>query len=137
GGILLRGIGSLHNDVAVVTNISADHLDLHGIRTLDQLAEVKAAVTRITRANGWDVLNADDPRVLAMRRGARGRPWLVSLDHNHPALRQALNDGGRAMTVIDLQMAVLQPGRDPRALVPLEHVPMTLAGVSSHNIQNA
>ncbi len=137
GGILLRGMGALHNDVAVVTNISADHLDLHGIRTLDQLAEVKAAVTRITRPKGWDVLNADDPRVLAMRRGARGRPWLVSLDHDHPALRQVLNDGGRAMTVIDRQMAVLQPGRDPHALVPLEDVPMTLAGVSSHNIQNA
>ena len=38
GGILLRGIGVQHNDVAVVTNVSADHLDLHGIHTLDQLA---------------------------------------------------------------------------------------------------
>jgi cyanophycin synthetase len=53
GGILLRGIGVLHNDVAVVTNVSADHLDLHGIRTLDQLAEVKATITRITRPDGW------------------------------------------------------------------------------------
>src|SRR5437667_412863 len=26
GGILLRGIGTAHNDVAVVTNVSADHL---------------------------------------------------------------------------------------------------------------
>ena len=137
GGILLRGIGALHNDVAVVTNISADHLDLHGIHTLDQLAEVKATITRITRPNGWDVLNADDPRVLAMRRGARGRPWLASLDRDHPALRQVLSDGGRGITVIDRQIAVLEPGRDPRPLVPLEDVPMTLAGVSSHNVQNA
>jgi cyanophycin synthetase len=137
GGILLRGIGALHNDVAVVTNISPDHLDLHGIRTLDQLAEVKGTITRITRPGGWDVLNADDPRVLAMRKGARGRPWIVSLDHDHPALRQALGEGGRGLTVIDHQMALLLPGRDPRPIVALEDVPMTLAGISSHNIQNA
>jgi cyanophycin synthetase len=137
GGILLRGIGTLHNDVAVVTNVSADHLDLQGIRTIDQLAEVKATITRITRTRGWDVLNADDPRVLAMRRGARGRPWLISLDHGHPALRWALDERGRGMTVIDGWMTVLEPGRDARGLLPVEDIPVTLAGISSHNLQNA
>ena len=37
------------------------------------------------------MLNADDPRVLAMRRGIRGRPWLFSLDHEHPGIRAALD----------------------------------------------
>src|SRR5438128_1022462 len=84
GGILLRGIGAAHNDVAVVTNVSEDHLDQYGIRTLDQLAEVKASITHITRPDGWDILNADDPRVLSMSREARGRTWLFSVDHDHP-----------------------------------------------------
>jgi len=137
GGILLRGIGTLHNDVAVVTNVSADHLHLQGIRTLDQLAEVKAAITHITRREGWDVLNADDPRVLSMRRGARGRPWLFSLDPDHPALRSALDEGGRGTTAIDGAMTVLTPDGHSRSLVALEDVPLTLAGISSHNIQNA
>ena len=137
GGILLRGIGTAHNDVAVVTNISADHLGLHGIETLDQLAEVKATITRITRPEGWDVLNADDPRVLEMRRVARGRPWLFSLDPDHPALRTALAEGGRGITVIDGTIVVMSPGRDPRPLVRLEDVPVTLSGLSRHNIQNA
>ena len=101
GGMLLRGIGVLHNDVAVVTNVSEDHLGLHGVDTVDQLAEVKAIVTRITRPDGWDVLNADDPRVLAMRRHASGRPWLFSTDPGHPAFREVLPVGGRAMTVVD------------------------------------
>ena len=67
GGILLKGIGLTRNDVSVVTNVSADHLGLQGIDTVDQLAEVKAVVPRITRKDGWAVLNADDPRVFAMR----------------------------------------------------------------------
>ena len=51
GGILLRGLGVAHNDVSVVTNVSADHLGLQGVDTVDQLAEVKAVVTRVTRAD--------------------------------------------------------------------------------------
>ena len=61
GGILRRGVGVAYNDVSVVTNISPDHLGLDGIDTLDQLAEVKAVITKITKPEGWCVLNADDP----------------------------------------------------------------------------
>jgi cyanophycin synthetase len=136
GGILLRGIGVLHNDVAVVTNVSADHLDLLGVRTLDQLAEVKATITRITRPSGWAVLNADDPRVLAMRRGATGRPWLCSLDPEHPAVREVIDEGGRATVPLDGWMTVIE-GSTAHPLVPLVDVPMTVAGISSTNVMNA
>src|SRR5205814_4507550 len=107
GGILSRGIGTDHNDVAVVTNVTEDHLDQYGIRTLDQLAEVKATITRITRPQGWDVLNADDPRVLAMRRQAAGRPWLFSLDADHPAIRPTLAEGRRAISALDGALDVM------------------------------
>src|SRR5438093_4766178 len=137
GGILLRGIGTLHNDVGVVTNVTADHLDLHGIRTLDQLAEVTAAVTKITRADGWDVLNADDPRGLAMRRGIRGRAWLFSMDADHPAIRSVVAEHGRATTVIDGRLTVLARGMRPHPLLPLEDIPLTLAGISTQYTQNA
>jgi cyanophycin synthetase len=136
GGILLRGIGVMHNDVAVVTNVSEDHLGLHGIQTIDQLSEVKATITRITRADGWDVLNADDPRVLSMRRVATGRPWLCSLDPWHPAIRDTLADGGRATVPLDGWMTVLD-GSSSRPLVELIDVPVTIAGVSRHNVMNA
>ncbi|HEY9287064.1 MAG TPA: Mur ligase family protein [Candidatus Dormibacteraeota bacterium] len=137
GGILLRGIGTDHNDVAVVTNVTADHLDQYGIRSLDQLAEVKATITRITRPDGWDVLNADDPRVLGMRRHISGQPWLFSLDPDHPAIRSVLAEHGRAITVLDGFMAVMSSRRHVHPLLPVEDVPVTLAGISSHNVSNA
>jgi len=136
GGMLLRGIGVAHNDVAVVTNVSADHLDLQGVHTVDQLAEVKGLITRITRPDGWDVLNADDPRALAMRRHATGRPWLFSLDHRHPAFREVLGEDGRCTTVLDGWIVVLEPG-SLRRVVRLVDVPITLAGISSIHAQNA
>jgi len=135
GGMLLRGIGVQHNDVAVVTNVSADHLDLQGIHTVDQLAEVKGLITTITRPEGWNVLNADDPRVLAMRRHASGRTWLFSLDPEHPAIREVIASGGRATTVIDGMVTVLA-GSGVRKLVDVVDVPATLAGISSVNVSN-
>ena len=137
GGILLKGIGLTHNDVSVVTNVSADHLGLHGIDTLDQLAEVKAVVPRITAPEGWAVLNADDPRVLSMRWVVKSQVWVFSRDPDSPAVRDVLGDGGRATTVIDGWLCVLEPDADPDPLLELVDVPMTLAGLSHYNVENA
>jgi cyanophycin synthetase len=137
GGILLKGIGLTRNDVSVVTNVSADHLGLHGIDTVDQLAEVKSVVARITRKDGWAVLNGDDPRVFAMRTTLRARPWVFSRDPDSPAIREVLSHGGRATTVIDGWLSVLTPQGDPDPLVELADVPMTLAGLSRFNVENA
>lgn len=137
GGILLKGVGISANDVSVVTNVSADHLGLQGIDTVDQLAEVKAVVTKITKPTGWVVLNGDDPRVWAMRAGIRARPWVFSLDPDSPALRESFNLGGRAITVLDGDVVVLRANSDPDHLAPIMDVPVTLSGLSEHNIANA
>jgi len=136
GGILLKGIGLVHNDVSVVTNVTADHLGLQGIDTVDQLAEVKAVVPRITKASGWAVLNGDDPRVFAMHNLIKARPWVFSRDPESPAIRETLNLGGRATTVIDGWVSVVSSGTDPDPLVQLVDVPMTLAGLSRFNVEN-
>ena len=48
-----------------------------------------------------------------------------------------LDAGGRATTVIDGWVAVLKPGADADPLVELVDVPMTLAGLSRFNVENA
>jgi cyanophycin synthetase len=137
GGILLKGIGVTHNDVSVFTNVSADHLGLQGIDTLDQLAEVKGVVSRITKPSGWAVLNGDDPRVYATRTAIKAKPWVFSRDPDSPAIRETLSEGGRATTVIDGWISVLLPGADADPLVEVVDVPMTLAGLSRFNVENA
>ena len=136
GGILLKGIGLTRNDVSVVTNVSADHLGMQGIDTIDQLAEVKAVVPRITRKDGWAVLNADDPRVFAMHSVIKAQPWVFSRYPDSPAIRETLSAGGRATTVIDGWVAVLYPDADADPLIELVDVPMTLAGLSRFNVEN-
>ena len=96
-------------------------------------------VPRITRQDGWAVLNGDDPRVFAMRLGHQGaavgvlpRPRLAG----DPRGRSTT--GGRATTVIDGWMSRARSRtRDPDPLVELVDVPMTLAGLSRFNVENA
>ncbi len=137
GGILLRGIGYAANDVAVVTNVSADHLGLQGIDTLEELAEVKGAIVRITRRSGWTVLNAEDPLVWAMRRQTRAGWYAFSLDPDLPQVTEALDRGGRAAVLRDGRLVLLRAGRRPVSLALAEELPVTFAGLSRYNVANA
>ncbi|HWJ93560.1 MAG TPA: Mur ligase family protein, partial [Telluria sp.] len=58
GGILKRGLAWDRCDVAVVLNVSADHLGMDGIDTIEDLARVKGVIAR--RASRAVVLNAED-----------------------------------------------------------------------------
>src|SRR6266508_1869523 len=137
GGILRRGVGVAYNDVSVVTNVTADHLGLAGIDTVDQLAEVKAVITQITRPRGWCVVNGDDPRTFAMRLGSPAKCWVFSRDPDSPSIRTVLDEGGRATTVLDGFITVLDQASDPEPLLKVVDVPMTLSGLSHFNVENA
>jgi len=137
GGILLRGIGYTENDVSIVTNVSADHLGLQGIDTLDELAEVKGAIVRITKRDGWAVLNGEDERVWAMRRRTRANLYAFSLDPDAPAVREALEVGGHAAVLHDGWIVLRRSGRRSLKLAPADAVPVTFGGLSRYNVANA
>ena len=137
GGLVQRGIGYESNEASVFTNVSSDHLDLHGIHTLPELAEVKATVCRITRPDGWTVLNADDPLVAAVARRVRSRVALFSMEPDRsPLMRRHVAAGGRGYALRDGSLVELE-GRESRAIVPVADVPVTLGGLARHNVANA
>jgi UDP-N-acetylmuramyl pentapeptide synthase len=70
-GTLRRGVALLRPSVAVVTNVGPDHKS--AFRSLDATAAEKALLVAAVPVGGVAVLNADDPRVLAMRDRAAGR----------------------------------------------------------------
>ena len=79
GGILREGLGYDRNDVAVVTNVTGDHLGLGGIDSIGQLANVKGVVVEAVPRSGTAVLNADDSHVYRMGRHCAGRVVLFSM----------------------------------------------------------
>jgi cyanophycin synthetase len=136
GGILLRGLGYEHSDVGVVTNISADHMGLHGVYSLEELTRVKAVVARATKADGYAVLNADDPRVLAMRSVIEARPFLFSREPERPEVRQHIGEGGWALVARDGDITWFHDG-EQETLAALADVPLTFGGRAQHMVENA
>jgi cyanophycin synthetase len=137
GGLLLRGIGYESNEASVLTNVSSDHMDLQGIHTLPELAEVKATICRITKPDGWVVLNGDDPYVAAIARSVHAHVALFSLEGDRSRrVRRHLGRGGRAYLVRD-GVAGEAEGHDWRPIAPVAAMPVTIGGVARHNIANA
>ena len=137
GGIVLRGVGYESNDASVLTNVSSDHLDLQGIHTLPELAEVKSTICRITRRDGWVVLNADDPYVSAVARRVRAQVALFTLlGDRSAAVRRHRARGGRAYLVRDGSI-VEADGTKETEVVEVARVPITIGGLARHNVANA
>ncbi|MCA1571750.1 MAG: Mur ligase [Chloroflexi bacterium] len=137
GGILLRGVGYAANDVSVVTNVSADHLGLQGIDTIEELADVKGVIVRITKRGGWAVLNADDDLAWDMRRNTRANLYAFSMDPRSERAERVLDGGGRAALLDDGVLVLRGAGRRPRRLGTAAELPVTVAGLSRYNIANA
>jgi cyanophycin synthetase len=136
GGLMLRGIGYESNDAAVLTNVSSDHMDLQGIHTLPELAQVKSVIARITRPEGVVVLNADDDLVAGVARWVRAKVWLTSMRPTSARLRARLAAGGRVFVLDGSELVELEgPSRQP--IVAVEAIPATLGGIARHNVANA
>jgi cyanophycin synthetase len=140
GGILREGLGYQRNDVAVVLNVTGDHLGLGGITSMRQLAEVKRVVVEAVPRDGVAVLNADDPLVAAMSRHTSGSVIYFSMDPEHERLKFQASRGRRAVTLEqgrNGEMIVLRQGRKSMDLVWTHLIPATFEGRARMNVQNA
>jgi UDP-N-acetylmuramoyl-tripeptide--D-alanyl-D-alanine ligase len=77
-GSLDEPIALVRPRIAVVTNVGGDHRS--AFRTLDATALEKSKVVHAVPRAGFAVLNADDPRVLAMGGSCRGRVLTYGLN---------------------------------------------------------
>ncbi|MBX3029485.1 MAG: cyanophycin synthetase [Chloroflexi bacterium] len=145
GGLLREGLGYDRNDVAVVTNVTGDHLGLSGIDTLSQLAAVKGVLVDAVPRNGAAVLNADDPHVARMARRCEGRIIYFSMEtqkgtDGFDRVDGHCGRGGAAMVVVDSPEGELLALRQGPRTMPLIHsylIPATLDGRARMNVANA
>jgi cyanophycin synthetase len=138
GGILRRGLCYDRADVAVVLNVGEDHLGIEHIDDLDQLAEVKRVVAdAVHPETSRVVLNADDPRVLAMKDEARAPVVLFSLEPNSEAVQRHLSEGGTVFTVEDASLVLREGAAPSMPIVKVFEVPIALGGKALYNVSNA
>ena len=137
GGILRAGLGFDECDVGVVLNVSADHLGLRGIHTLEQLAEVKSVIAAVVKREGHAVLNADDPLVYAMRERSPGDVVLFSTtdETGSPAVADHIGRNGIA-ALIENETFVIRRGRLRIPIAAVRDVPLMMGGAARFQCGN-
>jgi len=145
GGILREGLGYDRNDVAVVTNVTSDHLGLGGIDTVRQLADVKGVLVEAVPRTGTAVLNADDPNVARMGGSCDGAVVYFSMqtEKGEPGFDKVdghCGRGGAALVVRhtpDGDQIVLRHGPRVMPVLYTHLIPATFGGKARMNVQNA
>lgn len=135
GGLLRAGLGFKKCDIAIVTNVAADHLGLKGIHTIEQLAKVKGVIPETVLPDGYAILNADDDLVYDMRRNLNCNVALFSMDENNPRI-QALQRIGGITAVYENGFVTLCKGAWKMRIMKAESIPLTYGGRAQFMIQN-
>jgi cyanophycin synthetase len=139
GGILRAGLGFRRCNVGAVIGVASDHLGLHGIDTLEQLAEVKRIVVEVAR--DCAVLNADNLYCLKMADHTKAaRIAYVTMSPRHELVRKHIRAGGLACVLeegINGHMITLYDKGTHLPLLWTHLIPATLEGKALHNVQNA
>ncbi|HEY9725139.1 MAG TPA: cyanophycin synthetase, partial [Chroococcales cyanobacterium] len=108
GGILRSGLAFDKCDVGVVLNVSADHLGLGDINTLEQMANLKSVVAESARPNGYAILNADDPLVAAMAERVKSQVAYFSMNPENELVRSHTQQGGLAAVYENGYLSILK-----------------------------
>lgn len=136
GGILRRGLPTRHADVAIVTNVAADHLGQYGVNTVPELARAKFSVHRALHNKGILVLNADDEFVVAEAARTDANIWWFSLDPESTQIVAAKN-ANRPCGWLSGNHISFFDGKRTTRVIDVRDIPITMAGAARYNILNA
>ena len=135
GGILRSGLAYRNCDIAIVTNVAADHMGLGGIDSLAQMAKVKSVVPETVYKHGYAILNADDDLVYDMRKQLKCNVALFSMDENNPRIIKHCKSGGLA-SVFENGFVTIMKGTWKIRVEKVANIPITYGGKALHNVMN-
>lgn len=139
GGLLRSGLGYQRSDVAACLNVTADHLGLGGINTVEELAVVKRVV--VESATQTVVLNADDIHCLRMADFSKAENiCYVTMKSEHALVKEHIRAGGRAVLLekgMNGEMITIYDNGTHMPVLWSHLIPATIEGKALHNVQNA
>lgn len=136
GGIRRGGLAFDRCQVGVLLNIQGDHLGQDGVDTWEDLVWVKSLVIEAVDDKGAGVLNADDPRVLALAPRCPGRVILFSLQDQNPAILAQRRAGGQCVFLREGSL-VLAEGWAEEVVLHVRELPFALDGRAVPLVQDA
>lgn len=135
GGLIRSGLGYDLADVAVLTNISEDHLGLDEVETLEDMLHVKSLVVEAVKSNGYVVLNADDKLVVRAAEKTKANIIYFSVQEDNLIIHKHIIEGGIAVFLKD-DYITLATGNGLLKSLSISQIPATYGGKLIHNIEN-
>lgn len=139
GGLVRSGLGYQQSDVAACLNVTADHLGMKGINTVEELAVVKRVV--VESATDTVVLNADDLNCLRMADFCHADTiCYVTMNSDHALVKEHIQAGGRAAVLergMNGDMITIYDNGTHMQVLWSHLIPATIEGKARYNVQNA
>jgi UDP-N-acetylmuramyl tripeptide synthase len=138
GAVLHSGFTFDYSDVAVCTNVSAEHLGEYGIHTLEDMAAIKQLI--LSKARKAVVLNFDDALVRKMHAPAGARTCWTTLESNPEAIVASGQAVDRILhlSIVDGEEWIFSSeGSITTPLLAVAAIPATMQGKARHNLSNA
>jgi cyanophycin synthetase len=136
GGILRAGLGFDTCQIGIITNVSADHLGLRGIETVEELAHVKSLVVEVVQDNGYSILNAEDPNVKLLAERANGALCYFSINPGNELFQKHIKKHGIGIT-LKKTVIVIKQGSQVIPVIDVKEIPATFNGLAVFNTANA
>ena len=136
GGIVRRGLAYDLADVAVITNITNDHLGLDGIDSMEDLMFVKSLVGEEVKENGYTVINADDKYSKRILDRISCEKIYFSKSKDNELIKENINDGKIAVFIEDNNICVINNHRK-YLIMSIDELPISYNGILTYNIENA
>lgn len=136
GGIIKKGLAYDLADVAVITNITDDHLGIDNINSMEELCKVKSLVAESVKENGNVVINADDEWSKKIINRINSNIIYYSSDFNNDFIKENINKKKTAVYIKNNYIYVNNRGKEYK-VVSINDIPITLNGTLEFNIENA
>jgi UDP-N-acetylmuramoylalanine--D-glutamate ligase len=117
----LETTNEFHPAIAVILNITPDHLDRHG--TFENYALAKERIFARQTAGDFLILNADNPRAAEAATRAPSQIYWFSVHHSVP--KGAWVENGQVVFLA-------AEGGQPETILPVDAIPLK----GSHNVEN-
>ncbi|MDY4078497.1 MAG: cyanophycin synthetase [Clostridium sp.] len=135
GGIIRNGLAYDLADVAVITNITEDHIGIDGIEDMKELSKVKALVGEAVKKDGYVIINADDEWSIKILDRIKNNKIFFSMNSENELIKKAINEGKTAIYIKDNYLYANNNKREYK-IIGIKNIPITLDGVLEFNIQN-
>ena len=135
GGIIRRGLAYDLADVAVITNITEDHLGCDGVKDMEDLCYVKSLIAEAVKKDGYVVLNADDKYSKAIINRVKSNIIYFSKDYKNPIIINGIREG-KTVVYLKERYICINKRRKEYKISNIDDIPIILKGALKFNIEN-